>query len=286
VIDYCLKYDLPIKLTGKSIKFNDSNKDELIKRCEDYNLDYSIKNNFIKLSEVCLVDYLKITQHQYENCKDKVDFYFNTKISEITTNKIFCENFTLDYNFLVNLTGVKANDIYREMSNDNSYTVCEILGRYHEFNIQHDNMVYNGPDKKLPFLGVHITPTFKKTIKLGPDAFPIIISKNISNNVKDVLMRFKFYMNNFNYFNKNLFNKSPQKMIEQSKQLEDLNIDMNSYVGQTFGVRSVLLNSKCEVEKNFIFKKYKNSIHLLNSHSPAATCTFAISDYIMNEIIK
>lgn len=285
VIDYCLKYDLPIKLTGKNIKFSPENKQLLIDRCEQYSIPYELNENFIKLHDVCLVDYQAITKHQYENCKDKIKFYFNKKAKIIDENNILIDDHNIKFDKLVNLTGINANDIYRKLSKDYSFTVCEIIGRYHEFNCDFPTMIYNGPDKKLPFLGVHITPTFNKTIKLGPDAFPIIYSKSISNNLKDLARRTYFYFKNFKYFNKNLLNNSPKNMIIQSRELFDLNLTMNDYIKATTGIRSVLLNSKGELEKNFIFIKYKNTFHFLNSHSPAATCSFTIADYIMNQIL-
>jgi L-2-hydroxyglutarate oxidase len=287
VVDYCLKHDLPIKLTGKSIKTKAENELELINRCENYNLNHTFDGSTIKLPEVCLVDYLAITNHQYENCKDKVDFYFNLKTYKINENTLSLNNGEIiKFNKLVNLTGIHANDIYREISGDDRFTVCEIIGRYHEFNLNYPHMIYSGPDKKLPFLGVHITPTFKKTVKLGPDAFPIVFSKSIGNSIKDLRRRSKFFLKNINYFIKNLFNHSPKSMLNQSKKLEDIGLTMDMYIKNTHGVRSVLLNEKGELEKNFIFKQYKNTYHLLNSHSPAATCCFTIADHLINMIIN
>lgn len=287
MIDYCLKHDLPIKLTGKYIKYSPQNKQELINRCIEYSIPYEIDDVFIKLPEVCLVDYLAVTNHQYENCKDKVKFLFGTKSIKINENSIVLSNgLIVEFDKLINLTGIHANDIYRSITGDDSFTTCEIIGRYHEFDMNYPNMIYNGPDKSLPFLGVHITPTFKKTVKLGPDAFPIVFSKSINNGYKDLKRRSKFFIKNINYFIKNLFNNSPKSMLNQSKALQDIGLTMDMYLKKTYGVRSVLLNKNGEVEKNFIFKQYKNTYHFLNSHSPAATCSFTIADYIMNEILK
>lgn len=83
-----------------------------------------------------------------------------------------------------------------------------------------------------------------------------------------------------------MFNHSPKSMLNQSKQLEDIGLTMGMHVKSTYGVRSVLLNEKAELEKNFIFKQYKNTYHFLNSHSPAATCAFTIADYLINMILK
>lgn len=287
MIDYCLKHDLPIKLTGKYIKYSPENKQELINRCIEYSIPYEIDDIFIKLPEVCIVDYLAVTNHQYENCKDKVKFLFGTKSIKINENSIVLSNGSMiEFDKLVNLTGIHANDIYRSVTGDDSFTICEIIGRYHEFDMNFPHMIYNGPDKSLPFLGVHITPTFKKTVKLGPDAFPIVFSKSINNGYKDLKRRSKFFIKNINYFIKNLFNNSPKSMLNQSKALQDIGLTMDMYLKNTYGVRSVLLNERGEVEKNFIFKQYKNTYHFLNSHSPAATCSFTIADYIMNEILK
>lgn len=287
MVNYCLKHNLPIKLIGKSIKTSSDNRLELLNRCENYNLNYDLNDDTLKLPEVCLVDYFAITNHQYENCKDKVDFFFDVKTKSIKENTLLLSNDSvINFDKLVNLTGINANDIYRDITGDDRYTVCEIVGRYHEFNLDYPNMIYNGPDKKLPFLGVHITPTFQKTVKLGPDAFPIVFSKSIENNLKDLNRRSKFFFKNINYFINNLFKHSPKSMLNQSKQLQDIGLTMDMYIKSTHGVRSVLLNEKAELEKNFIFKQYKNTYHFLNSHSPAATCCFTIADHLINMIIN
>lgn len=282
IIDFCLKNDLPIKLTGKSIKFNSENKNDLINRCENYGIPYDISGEFIKLPEVCLVDYFSITKFQYENCKDFVKFYFGNAAKIENNNTIKINSEKIQFEVLFNLSGICANDIYREYSRDNSFTVCEILGRYHEFDLDHHHMIYNGPDKSLPFLGVHITPTLSKSVKLGPDAFPIVFSKTIDNKFIDIKRRSNFYFKNYKYFNKNLFNHSAKSMISQSKELLDLNLTLENHLKSTFGIRSVLLKENGELEKNFIFKKHENTIHFLNSHSPAATCAFTIADYLIN----
>lgn len=285
VTSYCVDNNLDIKVTGKKILTTLENRFELIKRAENYNLNFHMDGDFLVLPDVALVDYLQITQHFYESCKDKVHFIFNCDDVAVGNTSIRVDNKYVFYKHkLINLTGIYANNIFRDLSSSLDYTVCEILGRYHEFKCNYNEMVYNGPNKTLPFLGVHITPTFKNTIKLGPDAFPVIVSKTISNDPTDLKRRFDFFNQNKLYFLNNLFNKSPQSMIKQSEKLLNLNLTMDQWIKYKFGVRSVLLNRNGELERNFIIQEYANTIHFLNSHSPAATCVFTITNKICSMV--
>lgn len=284
VTSYCVDNNLDIKVTGKKILTNLENRFELIKRAEDYNLNFHIDGDFLVLPDVALVDYLQITQHLYESCKTEVDFIFNCDEIVVGNTSVKIDNKYIYYDKLINLTGIYANNIYRNLSGSLDYTVCEILGRYHEFKCDYNQMVYNGPNKTLPFLGVHITPTFRDTVKLGPDAFPVIFSKTISNDIEDIKRRSIFFNKNKFYFLNNLFNKSPQAMIKQSEKLLNLNLTMDQWRKYKFGVRSVLLNKDAELERNFIIQETGNSIHFLNSHSPAATCVFSLTKKIIDTI--
>ena len=73
-------------------------------------------------------------------------------------------------------------------------------------------------------------------------------------------------------------------MIKQSEKLLNLNLTMDQWVKYKFGVRSVLLNRNGELERNFIIQEYANTIHFLNSHSPAATCVFTITNKICSMV--
>ena len=53
------------------------------------------------------------------------------------------------------------------------------------------------------------------------------------------------------------------------------------------GIRAQLLNKETnELVMDFKVEHSKNSTHILNAVSPAFTCSFAFSKYIVDEIIK
>ena len=52
------------------------------------------------------------------------------------------------------------------------------------------------------------------------------------------------------------------------------------------GVRAKALNSKGELIDDFLIKKTKNSLHIINAPSPAATACLAIADEVVSKIFE
>ena len=51
------------------------------------------------------------------------------------------------------------------------------------------------------------------------------------------------------------------------------------------GVRAQALDNKGNLIDDFLIKKTKNSLHIINAPSPAATASLAIADEVVSRII-
>jgi len=286
--DYCKLNKIFFQQRGKLIHCNSINLEMLIERCKNYKIEYRVENDKLFLPEASLMSYKEFTDCLYYKTADYIDYYFGETDYKITEKEIFFKNFkSIEFDKLINVAGTSSIDIYRKLSKDYSYVLCEIAGHIHNFSTDEDNwrkmpLIYKFPDKTLPFLGPHITPNITCGIKLGPSACPKLFSVTHKNKQNDVLVRKKFIHNNNIFFKWNEQFECPKKTIEECYKLYNIKINFNCYKNTDIGIRSILLNQNGEPFKDFIFKETKNAIHFLNSHSPAATSTFAIAKHISN----
>ncbi|RMF94050.1 MAG: L-2-hydroxyglutarate oxidase, partial [Candidatus Schekmanbacteria bacterium] len=163
--------------------------------------------------------------------------------------------------------------------------------------------IYPVPDINNPFLGVHFTKTFDRYVKVGPTAIPSFWRENYKGlwrfNLKEFLETFflegkLFLTNSFNfrkialeeikkYSLKYLINKASALVneIDSSK--------FGSYLPS--GIRAQLFDKKKRtLEMDFVIEKSDDSVHILNAVSPAFTCAFSFSrfvvDMIKDELVK
>ncbi len=63
------------------------------------------------------------------------------------------------------------------------------------------------------------------------------------------------------------------------------NIEMNDLKPRVSGVRAQAVSSSGDLVDDFVFQEGEQSLHVLNSPSPAATASFAIGEHIAKKVI-
>lgn len=152
------------------------------------------------------------------------------------------------------------------------------------------NLIYPVPNPDFPFLGVHFTRmVINNDVECGPNAVFTFKREGYGKtdfDLKDTIDALTYWgtwqlffdnmlfgVNEYRRaFSKKLFLKSLQKMIP-SLTMEDI------HPGRA-GVRAMLLNKKGDTRDDFRIEYSKNSIHVLNAPSPAATACLAIGGQI------
>ena len=151
------------------------------------------------------------------------------------------------------------------------------------------NLIYPVPNPAFPFLGVHFTRMTSGDIECGPNA--VFTFKREGYGKTDFnwadswsaltyggtwklfFGNMKFGINEYRRaFSKRLFLKTLQTMIP-SLTMEDIRPGRS-------GVRAMLLSQNGDTRDDFRIEHSKNSIHVLNAPSPAATASLAIGEYI------
>ena len=156
-------------------------------------------------------------------------------------------------------------------------------------------LIYPVPDINLPFLGVHLTKMCDGSIEAGPNAVFSFKKEGYSRfsfSLKDTIRAFKFiglwkfflgywkigFVEYRRAFSKKLFLQSLKKLVPDLK-MEDISRGKS-------GVRAQALRIDGNLVDDFLIKRTKNSLHIINAPSPAATSCLAIADEIIKRVFK
>ncbi len=211
------------------------------------------------------------------------------------------KNKSYNYDYLINAAGAYSLNLAKDMGIDNNYVLLPFRGMYLKSNKVLDNFrshIYPVPNIKQPFLGIHTTVTHDGFIKLGPTAFPAFSPENYKllegldfNFLPEILInQIKLFLgNSFGYRDlafQELNNLFKRNIISSAQKLTKFKFRENQFNWYTPGIRAQLFNKKTgKLEMDFVNVFKNNQYHILNSISPAWTCSLKTAEYIINEII-
>ncbi len=226
----------------------------------------------------------------------------NVEVVKGDEKKVFdSKGNSYDYDFLVNCAGGYSLNIAKVLGLNSKYKILPFKGLYlksKEKCYLYKTHIYPVPNIKQPFLGIHTTLTADNFLKLGPTAVPAFSPENYSlfrglapSLSSDILLTQLncFIHNNFD-FRKLAFQEvkylCKQNIINEANKLTNINLNEIDFEWYTPGIRPQLYNiiSK-NLEMDFIIESSENQLHILNSISPAWTCSLKSSQYIADKII-
>lgn len=232
--------------------------------------------------------------------KKCVDIRFNERFCKREgASVVTSSGLKLGYKHLINTSGLYADRTAHQFGAGLKYTLIPFKGVYFEY--KDDNLikrhVYPVPDLKEPFLGVHFTKTVEGKVMLGPTAMPALWRENyggLSNfNTKELMeilvMEARMFITNSFGFRRTVLREMKKYygrfLIEEAARLVKT-MDPDRF-GDGFapGIRAQLLDrDKKELITDFLVEYGDNSTHILNAVSPAFTCAFSFSRFIVDEI--
>ncbi len=320
LIEYLKKKDINFRQEGKIVVDNDLNKlENLLERSIELDMEgvkivrddelLSIEPNSVMLNglfvpQAGVVDYKEVVQAY---AKDFIEMGGEIKyieeIKEIENinglKSIKGNKDTYNCEFLINCAGLFSDEIAKLDNMSPNVKIIPFRGEYYKIsntkNKILNNMIYPLADPDLPFLGIHLTKTANGDIEAGPNAV-LAFSKegykwtdiNFVDLTKvltfpGMLKLGKKYFRTgisemYRSLNKNIFVKEIQKLIN--------GVDL-SYIKQIpSGVRAQAVDKDGNLVDDFLFEEGENSLHVLNSPSPAATASLAIGESIVSKIFN
>ena len=233
--------------------------------------------------------------------KADVEFAYNTKYLGRSLNIIRTNQSDFEGGKIINCAGLYADKVAQDFGFGIRYTMIPYKGLYLKYTKNKTDIkvnVYPVPNLKNPFLGVHYTKTVTGGIKIGPTAIPALWRENYNlrngfsfNELTEVLFfESKLYLTNaFNFrslaheemrkYSKKYFISLARSMVKT--------IDPQGFTEWTKpGIRAQLLDKQTlNLVQDFVVEGDHKSVHVLNAVSPALTCAFPFSEYVVDRYV-
>ena len=323
MINYCKKHSINHDICGKIVVATSNQDlkliDDLAERGKRNGLkglkflsDDELKQRepFVKslktllVPEEGIVDYKAVMKSMSNNIiSSGGNIYLSSKIEKIKkiNNKMYINiNSSKAYDYIINCTGLQADINYKKFSKEKrKMKIVPFRGEYYKLTegakkmVNH--LVYPVGNPKFPFLGLHFTRMINGDREVGPNAvlaFKREGYKNSDISIKDMI-DYLSYPGFLNFVRKNFLfciNEFSTSILKSSflKKAQVLipEITSNDIISGPAGVRAQGIDLKGNLIMDFDVIKTNNQIHILNAQSPAATCSLAIADYIIENYIN
>ena len=319
---YCEERGLPLFKSGKVIVARDESEldtlDELKRRAEANGATVEMLD-MQQLSEIepnaktveralhspltSVVDPVKIVAAMREELETsgKVRFFFDTRFLEGGKNRVRTSQGDIGYSLFVNAAGAYSDRVAQSFGLAKNYRLLPFKGIYRKLKKPAADKIrgsiYPVPNIKNPFLGVHFTRSVHNDVYVGPTAIPAFgrenygILEGIDSEFLSILLRdLHMFLENGKfravaleeprkYFFKHFY-KDAEKLVRHIAPHDFLSCPKA-------GIRPQLVDIQtCELVMDFVVERHENTVHVLNSISPAFTSSLAFADMVVEKYIE
>ena len=238
--------------------------------------------------------YVELIHAKNNGCKvltehKVIDFIHKDSLTDVVTEKGI---FTGKY--IISCAGLQADRITKKDQVKTDSAIVGFRGDYYDLTekgrAKVKNLIDPVPNPEFPFLGVHFTRMIKGGVECGPNAVFVFDREGYSKtafNLKDTLEAFgfkgtwKFFKKHWRFgldeyrgaFSKTYFLNRLRKLIP------DLQMD-DIIPADRCGIRAMALSGEGNMLDDFKIEYQGNSMHVINSPSPAATASLAYGNEI------
>ncbi len=200
---------------------------------------------------------------------------------------------TFNGKYIISCAGLHADRITKKDHVKTDSAIVGFRGDYYDLTEKGrskvKNLIYPVPNPKFPFLGVHFTRMIKGGVECGPNAVFVFKREGYSKtafSLRDTTEAFgyrgtwKFFGKHWRFgldeyrgaFSKTYFLNRLRKLIPD--------LQMDDIEPARCGVRAMALGPDGEMLDDFKIEFQGNSMHVINSPSPAATASLAYGNEI------
>lgn len=231
-----------------------------------------------------------------------VTIRFNAAVNAVDTGQktIDANRHRYGYGYLFNCAGASADRVARFFNAGAQYALLPFKGLYYKLRPERGVLVksniYPVPDINLPFLGVHLTRVISGEVYVGPTAIPawgrenygVLSGLHLGESMNIAWHLMQMYAANHQHFrdlvhvemakySKANFLAAARRLVPEVR-ADDL-LPCNKV-----GIRPQLVNLKEKrLEMDFVLEQTADSLHVLNSISPAFTSSFAFAEAIVDQ---
>jgi L-2-hydroxyglutarate oxidase len=198
---------------------------------------------------------------------------------------------------LVNCAGLHSDRVARLCGVEAGVKIVPFRGEYYELRPEKRylvrNLIYPVPNPNFPFLGVHFTRSIDGIVEAGPNAVLGLAREGYKKTDFD----FRDFVEDLTYpalwrlarknwrtgigeihrsFSKKAFVRGLKKLVPE--------VEEEDVVPIAAGVRAQALKEDGTMVDDFLISSGRNSVHVLNAPSPAATASIPIGEEIARRI--
>ncbi len=196
---------------------------------------------------------------------------------------------------IINAAGLWADTIAHMMGAALQYTIIPFRGEYMEVkNLDVRSMVYQVPDLRYPFLGVHFTRTVDGRVLAGPSA---TISFGRESYRKQVHARDALSMAATSNFWRLVLSSEFLKLAAHNAKLSFSSraflaeiqtlaptVTAADIIPYRSGIRAQMVDRQGRMVNDMVVEFLPNSTQILNAVSPGMTAALAFAEYVVNRI--
>ena len=321
--DYCIKNKIKINKCGKVVITKDNLQENIL--YELYERGLANGCNLQLLDKNKLTDYEPLA-NTYKNflwspntwsaspqglfnclineCKNlDIKFITGEKIISAGSNSLKTDkNNEFYFDYFINSCGGYALEVAKIFGISTDYKLLPFKGLYlkslkkiRKFS----RHIYPVPDINQPFLGIHTTITSDYFLKLGPTAIPVFSPENYNlfeglefNLSREILLLQLSLLAKNEFGFRDLALREIQYLLKENilkKAMELTNVNLRDieFSWHSPGIRPQLYNvASKKLENDFVLINKENTFHILNSISPAWSCSFMSAKKIINDIVS
>lgn len=322
MVQFCQEHGIDYEVCGKVIVATEPEEMVLLENLYQRGLENGIKVARLTAEQVkeiephvsCLagvrvfstgiVNYKQVCQKYVDLIRlQGGELYLNTKVERIIESNghqvIETNNDRFETRFTINCAGLHSDRVAKLGHTDPQAKIVPFRGEYYELKPEKrylvKHLIYPVPNPNFPFLGVHFTRMIDGSVHAGPNAvlsfkregyrktdfdlkdfvevmtypgFWKLAAKHADQGIQEIIRS----------FSKTAFVRSLQRLIPEV-QADDL---MPTHAG----VRAQALMNDGKLVDDFLIVNSRNSVHVCNAPSPAATSSLEIGEAIAIHINK
>lgn len=229
-----------------------------------------------------------------------VDFFWDCEAqAPLGGDRLETSKGIFSFGFLFNCAGAYADTLAKKFGLARDLALIPFKGIYWKVSERASHLVraniYPVPDVSLPFLGVHLTRVISGDVYVGPTAIPALGRENYGviqgariGEVAGILGRLAgMYLRNSNNFrilaHAELGKYGKANFLSAAQRLVPSLVDEDLVRTPKAGIRPQLVNVRTHsLEMDYIFEQTDNSVHVLNSISPAFTSSLSFAEMIVD----
>ena len=243
-----------------------------------------------------IVDSEAMVRAVAEDAKAKgVEYFLGAEVTGIRDGTVITRKGDFKAAHVINCAGLYTDRIARMMGAGAGYRIIPFRGDYMELhNCVVNSMIYQVPDLRYPFLGVHLTKTVDGEVLAGPTAMLSFGRESYDKGIKPAetlemlasvnfwrlvssaeFLRLVAYNGKISFFDRAFLAEirtlTPQARMEDIKPYRS-------------GIRAQMVDRKGRMVDDMLVEFRGDSTHILNAVSPGMTAALAFAEYVVDNM--